>query len=487
MGILIGIDIGTQGLKAVAINEKGDTLAIGYSSYELVTPQPGWSEQDPNLWVEGLVSSLGQLWEQGIRSEDIVGIGISGQMHSLVLLDKDKQTLGRAILWNDVRTSEECNDIELMIGRKEVHQITRNAVLPGFTAPKLLWIKKNEPDRYAQIAHFMLPKDFLVFKLSDQLSGDVSDASGTSLFDVGKREWSQEIIRELNIPFEWLGEVKESKEIVGKVTKEAAEVTGLKAGIPIVAGAGDNAAGALGNGVFEEGKGIVSVGTSGTVFVPLQTLPTLPQNEHMRTLHVFCHCLPNTWHAMGVTLSAGLSLKWFKDTFSTELSYDELLKNVPTIPAGANGLTFLPYLNGERTPHNDPDIRGVFHGIGLQHNRDHFARAVIEGVGFSLRDCLELIQKLDVKIDTLQLTGGVVKSTVWRQILSNILGFALQVHEEREGPAYGAAILAGLGTGVINNPFQSEPAIATAVNHEEISVYDNKHQLYKRLYTRVKL
>lgn len=487
-GLLLGIDIGTQGAKVLVMDVNGEIQATGHHSYEFEVRQKGWAEQHPLQWWNGVVSALRKLWEKGIDPKNIRAIGVSGQMHSLVLLDKDKKELGTSILWNDVRTEEECLEIEQLVGKSNFFNITRNSVLPGFTAPKLQWIKKHEPSRYANIHHLMQPKDYIVFKLSEALSSDVSDASGTLWFDTAKRTWSKEIIDALEIPFEWLNEVHESQTVVGSVSGEAANVTGLIPGIPVVAGAGDNAAAALGNGIYEQGKGIVSVGTSGTVFAPLKSVPKL-DGDDLSTLHLFCHCLPNTWHAMGVTLSAGMSLNWYKNTFSN-LSYDELLSNVDNISAGAEGLIYLPYLNGERTPHNDASARGVFFGMNYQHTKDHFTRAVLEGVSFSLKDCLELIKRLNINIETLYVTGGAAKSPVWRTILSEVFNQPLVAFEEREGPAFGAALLAGLGIGVWNGP-ECFPAVfdnsqTTSVNLANVNAYKEIYKIYKELYHQLK-
>lgn len=485
---LVGIDIGTQGTKAIAVNRNGVIQGTGYSSYGFDVPQPGWAEQHPDLWWNAVIDSMSQLWNRGIQPQDILAVGIAGQMHSSVLLNNEKEVIGPAILWNDVRTTEECRDIEQVVGAERIHAVTRNSVLPGFTSPKLLWIRKHQPERYKLVRHVLLPKDYIVFRLSGELSGDVSDASGTSLFEVGKRKWSKEVIQELGIPYDWMAEVHESSTVVGKVTNSAAKSTGLLAGTPIVAGAGDNAAAALGNGIFKEGTGLVSVGTSGTVFVPLQRVPNIPEGaEGLKTLHLFCHCLPNTWHAMGVTLSAGMSLRWLRDTFRLD-TYEKMLSGAAGVPPGAEGLVFLPYLNGERTPHNDSNARGVFYGIHLGHSVDHFVRAVLEGVAFSLRDCMELIQQLNrnSEIKELFLTGGAVKSPVWGRILSDVLKYRLIGYEDREGPAFGAALLAGLGTELWKDPDQlpgqvGEPGI-TDVDAETAKHYERFYKIYRDLY-----
>lgn len=487
--LLMGIDIGTQGVKILVINGNGSTVAKAHYSYDFQVPHVGWAEQDPLLWWNGVCHSLKDIWSQGISANQVKGIGVSGQMHSLVILDKYKQEIGNAILWNDVRTQSECEEIERIIGKEKSLEITRNAVFPGFTAPKIMWIRHHEPEKYAKIRHIMLPKDYIVYKLSGVFSCDVTDASGTSLFDVEKRTWSKEIIYALDIPYEWLPVVHESQTVIGDVSVVAMNKTGLQAGTRIVAGAGDNAAAALGNGIYKEGTGVISVGTSGTVFAPLTELPPIVIDEQLKTLHLFCHCLPHTWHAMGVTLSAGMSLNWLKNIFSED-TYEELLAGINEIPAGSEGLLYLPYLNGERTPHNNPHAKGVFFGMNYHHTKDHFTRSVVEGVSYSLKDCYELIKKCNVEINKLYVTGGASKSLTWRRILADIFEQNVTAFDEREGPAFGAALLAGLGVGIWNSPdeFHSffEKGEETGVNDTYADVYEEGYDTFKQLYSSLK-
>lgn len=489
MELLIGIDIGTQGTKVIAVNTKGQVVAQGNHAYDFSVPKAGWAEQDPRQWWHAVKVSLNQVWAKGVKADQIKGIGVSGQMHSLVLLDKNREELGNAILWNDVRTKKECEEIEQIVGKSRSLAITRNAMLPGFTAPKLLWIKKHEPERFSRIRHIMLPKDYINFKLSGVFSCDVSDASGTALFDTLRRTWSKEMTESLHIPFEWLPKVHESQTVIGEVSAQAEGLTGLRKGTAIVAGAGDNAAAALGNGIYQEGSGIVSVGTSGTVFAPLKRLPAVNDDERLSTLHLFCHCVPDTWHAMGVTLSAGMSLNWFKHTFSDD-DYDAFLSEMDAVPAGSEGLYYLPYLNGERTPHNNPDARGVFFGIHYNHTRNHFTKAVLEGVSYSLKDCYELIKRCDVSINDLYVTGGASKSPAWRQILADVLDRKLLFFDGREGPAYGASLLAGLGTGVWESPAAFPASFnsgdETLPTQENATRYAAGYHMYKKIYAQVK-
>ncbi|MFC3882140.1 xylulokinase [Bacillus songklensis] len=489
--LLLGTDIGTQGTKVVVITLDGKVKASGYASYQFEVPQPGWTEQDPLIWWQAFVKACREIWDKGIDPKQVTAIGISGQMHSLVLLDDHNKILRPAILWNDVRTSEECVEIENIVGKEKMYNITKNAVLPGFTAPKIRWVQKHEPAVFKQIHRVLMPKDYIVFRLSGEFSADVSDASGTVLFDVERRDWSTALIEALGFSPSWFPKVYESQEVAGTVTREANAETGLPEGIPIVAGAGDNAAAALGNGIYEEGMGIVSIGTSGTVFVPFNEVPQFEvHNEKLQTVHFFCHCLPNKWHAMGVTLSAGMSLSWFKTQFYGQ-SFEELIKQAEEVPPGAEKLIFLPYLNGERTPHNDPDARGVFFGLSYQHSRGHFVRSILEGVAFSMKECLELIKQLDgtKAYDELYLTGGAVKSELWSQILSNVFSSRFVAYKEREGPALGAAFLAGLGTGVWKRPgdipFDTSEARLTEPEMELTGKYERLYDVYSSLYQTV--
>jgi xylulokinase len=429
VGSIVGIDVGTTGVKAVALSPDGDVIGRAEHGYPLNTPKPGWAEQDPGAWWDATERALADL-----GAHDAVGIGLSGQMHGLVVLDHNLEVLRPAILWNDQRTGTECAEIEDHLGRERLIELTGNRALTGFTAPKLLWLRNHEPDVYARIAHVLLPKDYVRFRLTGELAGDVSDASGTLLFDVGARRWSKEVLAALDIDPAWLPAVFESPEVTGKTSD----------GIPVAAGAGDQAAGAVGVGIERPGAMSVALGTSGVVFAQLPGYRTDP----LARLHVFYHALPDAWHAMGVMLSAGGSMRWLRDVLDPGASYDSLLAEAERWEPGAEGVTFLPYLAGERTPHADPDARGSFSGLSLRHDRGALVRAVAEGVAFGLRDSLELLQSLGVQADTARVSGGGSRSELWLRIVASVLDVPLELTAVEEGAAYGAALLGGVAGGV---------------------------------------
>ncbi len=418
MAGLVGLDVGTTGVKAVAISPEGEVLATAEESYPLSTPTPGWSEQDPDDWVRASEHAIATL------GADPAAVGLSGQMHGLVVLDEEDRVLRPAILWNDQRTGAECAEIEERIGLERLIELTGNRALTGFTAPKLLWLRRHEPDVYARIAHVLLPKDYVRFRLTGVRAIDVADASGTLLFDVAARRWSREVLAALELPAEWLPAAHESTE---------------------VAGAGDQAAAALGVGITRPGPVSVVLGTSGVVF---GVLPEF-RPEPAARVHVFCHAVPGTWHAMGVMLSAAGSLRWLRDALGG--SHDELLAEAERWPPGTEGLLFAPYLSGERTPHADPDARAAFAGISLRHDRGALVRAVLEGVAYGLRDSLELLRGLGVQPDVARVSGGGARSGLWRKIVASVLGLSLELTESEEGSAYGAALLAGVRSGAFSD------------------------------------
>jgi xylulokinase len=415
---LVGLDVGTTGVKAVAISPTGEVAATAERSYPLSTPRPGWSEQDPDDWWRASEEALSAL------AVEPAAIGLSGQMHGLVTLDTHERVLRPAILWNDQRTAAECAEIEERIALERLISLTGNRALTGFTAPKLLWLRANEPQVFARIAHVLLPKDYVRLRLTGERAIDVADASGTLLFDVAGRRWSDEVLEALELPREWLPPVFESPEV------------------PAMPGAGDQAAGALGVGIDRPGAVSVVLGTSGVVFA---ALPDYATDEEAR-LHVFCHAVPGAWHAMGVMLSAAGSLRWLRDAAGG--SYDELTAEAERWPPGAEGLAFLPYLAGERTPHADPDARGAFVGLSTRHDRGALARAVLEGVAFGLRDSLELLHELGVRPEVGRVSGGGARSRLWLRIVAAVLGLPLELTAVEEGAAYGAALLAGVSAGV---------------------------------------
>ncbi len=435
--VLVGIDVGTTGVKALAIDATGEVLARAEIGYELQTPQPGWAEQDPEDWwraSELALASLGdQLGERG-GSEAITGIGLSGQMHGLVCLDEQLAVIRPAILWNDQRTGEECAEIERLVGLEQLIRLTGNRALPGFTAPKLLWLRRHEPDVYARIRHVLLPKDYVRLRLTGELAIDAADASGTLLFDVAARRWSERVLETLEIPAEWLPRVLESPEPSG-VTQT---------GVAVAAGAGDQQAGALGVGVVRPGPLSLVLGTSGVVFAALDRYVCDPEAR----VHAFCHALPGTWEAMGVMLSAAGSLRWLRDVLAPGAGYEELTAEAARRQPGVEGLLFQPYLQGERTPHVDPHARGAFTGLSLVHDRGALVRAVLEGVAYGLRDSLELLRELGVRAETGRASGGGARSRLWLEIVASVLGLPLELTAVEEGAAYGAALLGGVAAGV---------------------------------------
>jgi xylulokinase len=417
MPALVGIDVGTTGVKALAISETGDVLAVAEEGYGLSIPQPGWSEQDPEDWWRATETALARL------AVDAAPIGLSGQMHGLVCLDERDRVLRPAILWNDQRTAAECAEIEERVGLERLIELTGNRALTGFTAPKLLWLRTHEPETYRRIRHVLLPKDYVRLRLTGERAIDAADASGTLLFDVAHRRWSGEVLDALELPAEWLPAVHESAEI---------------------AGAGDQQAAALGVGAIEPGTLSVVLGTSGVV---LATLPGYAADPQAR-VHVFCHAAPELWEAMGVMLSAAGSLRWFRDALAPEATYEELTAEAAGQRPGADGAVFLPYLQGERTPHADPAARAVFAGLSLGHDRGGLVRAVLEGVAFGLRDSLELLRALGVEPQAGRASGGGARSRLWLEVVASVLGVPLELTAVEEGSAYGAALLAGVAAGV---------------------------------------
>jgi len=449
MKFFIGIDTSTTATKALLMDENGLVLGVASNEYSYETPQPLWSEQSPSLWWNGTAESIRQvLAKTNVDASAVKGIGLTGQMHGLVLLDEKGQVLRPAILWNDQRTAAQCDAIRLKLGREKLIQVTGNDALTGFTAPKILWVQENEPEIWKRTRHILLPKDYVRYKMTGDFAIDCADGAGTILFDLKKRDWSPEMLTALNIPFEYLPKVYEGTAITGVLTPNVAAELGLPAGIPVIAGGGDQAASAVGTGAVSAGVASLSLGTSGVVFVTTDTPAIEPQGR----LHAFCHSVPGKWHFMGVMLSAAGSLRWHRDTFAPGTSYDKLLEPAANIQPGSDGLLFLPYLTGERTPHPDPLARGAFVGLTVRHTLPHLTRSVIEGVSFGLRDSFELIKNAGVgKIKEVRVTGGGAKSSLWRQILADVLDVELTTLASEEGAAYGAALLAAVGTGAFSD------------------------------------
>jgi xylulokinase len=432
MSVLFGIDVGTSAVKGLAIDPDGGVLATEEAPYPLSTPRPGWSEQDPGDGARTTETVLAALTE---TAGDPAGIGLSGQMHGLVALDENDDVIRPAILWNDQRTQAECDEIEETIGLERLIKLTGNRALTGFTAPKILWLRNHEPDSYAKIARVLLPKDYVRLRLTGEHATDVSDASGTLLLDVANRTWSEEVLQALDIDPAWLPKALESPAVSGRTTRD---------GVPVAAGGGDQAAGAVGVGVDRKGPVSVALGTSGVVFAALDAFAADPEAR----VHAFCHAVPGAWHAMGVMLSAAGSLAWLRDAAAPEISYDALLAMAAEWPAGTENLIFLPYLAGERTPYADPDARGAFVGLGLRHDRGALTRAVLEGVAFGLRDSLDLIDELGGQPQLGRVSGGGARSRLWTQIIASVLELPLEQVAVDEGAAFGAAILGGVAAGV---------------------------------------
>jgi xylulokinase len=492
---LLGLDLGTTGAKAVVIDEAGKVVSRATEEYPLIVPRPGWSEQDAGDWWKASVKAIRMAMTLAeVDPGDIEGVGLTGQMHGLVLLDGEGKVLRNPILWNDQRTTEQCAWItEKLGGEREAIRLTCNPVLAGFTAPKLIWVRQNEPSIYSRARKMLLPKDFIRFKLTGGYATEVSDASGTSLFDVRKRRWSDEIAGELDIPSAMLPDVHESTIVTDEVSRGASDETGLRAGTPVVGGGGDQAAGAVGNGIVRPGVISATIGTSGVVFAHTDEVKVDPEGR----LHTFCHAVPGKWHVMGVMLSAGGSMRWFRDRLSSQEvqaakersidPYDLLTSEASKVPPGSEGLLFLPYLSGERTPHKDPDARGVFFGLSLRTGKGHLVRAIMEGVAFGMRDSLEIMKSMGVPIMQVRASGGGAKSELWRQIQSDIYGVELYMMEAEEGPAFGSALIAGVGVGTYGSVEEAcDKAVRTSglvePVPENIELYDRRYQMYTKLY-----
>jgi xylulokinase len=498
MKFLLGLDVGTTSTRTVIIDENSKPVASSISDYKLITPKPGWAEQIPDdWWIASIKTIKDVIKKSNVSPENIVCIGLSGQMHGSVFLDSSGNVIRPAILWCDQRTFKQCETIYKIFGYDGFIKLSYNRALPGFTAPKILWLKENEPENYKKVSKILLPKDYIRYKLSNTYATEVSDASGTILMDIPSRNWSNEILNGLHIKRSLLPEVFESDIISSKVSKEASNLTGLIEGTPIVGGGSDNAAGAVSSGIIRSGLISDSIGTSGVVFAHMDR----PLYDSQGRVHSFCHAVPGKWHLTGVTLSAAGSLRWYFDEFgpSKEIiknfpdikGYDLLDKQAERVPAGSDGLIFLPYLSGERTPYADPDARGVFFGISYLHGPDHFVRSIMEGVAFSQLDCLTLMRDLNINSDKIILFGGGAKSSIWRQIIADILNSKVVTLNVEEGSAFGAAIIAGAGCGIypsikegvdkiINEDKENNPIA------ENVEKYKKLYAIYKLLYKDLK-
>ncbi len=488
MKYLLGLDISTTGAKALLIDEKGAVIASHTTPQPISAPKPLWSEQDPADWWNGIASSIREaLNAADVKGDDVAAIGLTGQMHGLTFLDVDGEVLRPAMLWNDQRTQAQCDEMTEKIGFERLIQLTGNRALTGFTAPKILWVRQHEPEVYAKGAHILLPKDYIRFKLTGDYATDLAGAAGTSLLNVAERQWSSEVVEALEIPIEWLPKVHEGPEITGTVNAAAAAATGLKVGTPVVGGGGDQAAQAVGVGAVQAGVVALTVGTSGVVFAPLASYAYEPQGR----LHAFCHAAPGLWHFMGVMLSAAGSLQWYRDTLAPNEDFGELVNEAADVPAGCDGLQFMPYLTGERTPHPDPLARGAFIGLTARHHRAHMTRSVLEGVAFGLRDSFELIKASEAGrgIKQVRVSGGGARSPLWRQIMADILGVPLVTVDALEGAAYGAALLAGVGADVWSDVVEATAAIQLGEETTpgpDQARYQAIYQVYRSLYPTLK-
>lgn len=480
----LGIDVGTGGSRAVLIDENGKVIASAIVEHTaFAAPEIGWAEQSPDDWWRAVIAAIREVLTKAMP-EEIGAISFSGQMHGAVLLDKSDKPLRPALIWCDQRTEKQCAEITEKIGAQKLVELVCNPAITGFTLPKLLWVRENESEIWAQICSILLPKDYIRLKLSGDKASDVADSSGTLLFDVQNRKWSSEMLSAFEVNADLLPEVYESIEVTGKVSKQAAAETGLREGTLIIAGAGDNAAGAIGMGVTQVGTVSATIGTSGVVFA----VTDKPKIDLKGRIHTLCHAIPHRWHNTGVTQGAGLSLKWFRENLGEGASYNALVNEAAKISAGADGAIWLPYLMGERTPHLDAKARAAFVGLTASHTKAHLIRAVLEGVAFSLRDSIEIFKELDAPIEKVRLGGGGGKSPLWRQIQADVYNQNVEILEADEGAAFGAAILAGVGAGqwqTVDEACEKTIRVAETVepNNESVKILDRNYEAYQLLYS----
>lgn len=495
----LGIDTGTGATKTVLLDSTGRVLVSASAGYPLYQPRNGWAEQEPEDWWQAAVRTVGEVLARGgVRADEIQGIGLTGQMHGLVMLDAAGEVLGRSLIWCDQRTAAECAEINERVGEQRLLEITANPALTGFTAPKILWMRNNRPEVFARCRHMLLPKDFIRFRLTGSFKSEMSDASGTGLLDVANRRWSAEILSKLEVEPEFLPELDESPCVTACVSEAAAGLTGLAAGTPVAGGAGDNAAAAVGNGVVVDGKAFTTIGTSGVIFAHTSKMLL----DVASRVHTFCCAVPGQWHVMGVTQGAGLSLKWFRDNFCREEmaeaegrgidSYALLDRKAAQVPIGANRLIYLPYLMGERTPHLDPDCRGVFFGLSAIHTKSDLLRAVMEGVSYSLRDGFEIFRGLGVAPTEMTFCGGGAKSPFWQQMFADVYGCPLRTTRSQGDPSIGAAILAAVGTeeyASVEAACQAMVAMDDAMLPDPLRSrrYEDFYAVYRELYPQLKI
>ncbi|WP_407311473.1 xylulokinase [Desulfosporosinus sp. SB140] len=495
MQYLLGVDLGTSGTKTVLFDFAGNAICAKTIEYPLYQPANGWAEQDPSDWWNATCHGINYvITKSGIDASEISGVGLSGQMHGLVMLDKDGMVLRNSIIWCDQRTANECEQMNKVIGEKKLIEITANPALTGFTASKILWVQNNEPDVYEKCAHILLPKDYIRYMLTGEYATEMSDASGMQLMDVAKRGWSDQILSKFNIDKSMLGKLYESPDVTGKIHRKAAELTGLREGTIVVGGAADNSAAAVGTGVVRAGNAFTTIGTSGVIYAISNDVSI----DLKGRVHTLCSAVPGKWTVMSCTLGAGLSLKWLRDTCcSEEMSEAEKLgidpyvvmdKLAENVMPGAGGLVYLPYLMGERSPHPDPYCRGVFFGLSASHSRAHLIRSVMEGVAFSQRECVDVFKEMNVNVEDMIACGGGGRSSVWRQMLADMYGCPVSTIKADEGPALGVAILAGVGAGIYDSVENAcdNLVVKKSIQNPNLStrkVYEDYYELYKKLYT----
>jgi xylulokinase len=491
----LGIDVGTGGTRALIMDERGTVVASASAEHQnFASPRPGWAEQDPRDWWQACGAAVRQALQSGkVRAEDIGCVGFSGQMHGAVLLDSADEVVRPALIWCDQRSEAQCRELEESIGRDALIRLTCNPPLTNFTVTKFLWVRENEPQNWARVAHVMLPKDYVRFRLTGDRAIDMADASGTLLLDVANRRWSAEVLAKTGIDQKLLPALFESPQICGKISAAGAEATGLRAGTPVVAGAGDQAAGAVGMGIARVGAVSATIGTSGVVFASTDRPALDPQGR----LHTFCHAIPGRWHVMGVTQAAGLSLRWYRDQFGAASPgvqkkdgrdpYDVFAEEAAAAPAGSEGAFWAPYLMGERTPHLDPNARGALVGLTASHTRAHVIRAILEGVAFSLKDTFTIFEEMKIPVASIRLGGGGARSPLWRQIQADVYGREVEIVAAEEGAAYGAAILAGTGAGAWSSVEQACDAIVQVAkkitpNQKDSATMHQAYRTYRKIY-----
>jgi xylulokinase len=490
---ILGIDIGTSGSRALLVDDTGGIVASATSPHApFRSPGPAWAEQDPTDWWRAAQEAVRTvLAESGVAARDIAAVGLSGQMHGAVLLDGAGDVLRPSIIWCDQRTADECRWLDREVGPARLLELTSNPALTNFTLTKLLWVRAHEPEIWARVRHVLLPKDYVRYRLSGAFAIDVADASGTLLLDVARREWSSEMLEATGIRRDLLPDVFESPAVTTRVSAGAAAATGLTAGTPIVAGAGDQAAGAVGMGITRPGAVSVTIGTSGVVFAATER----PALDRKGRIHTFCHAIPGRWHVMGVTQAAGLSLRWVRDQWrfgSDDAAYERMTAEAADVPAGADGVLWAPYLMGERTPHCDPDVRGALVGLAASHTRAHVVRAVLEGVAFSLEDTFGIFRELDVPVERVRVGGGGARSALWREIQASVYGHPVETVAAEEGAAYGAAVLAGVGAGIWSSVDEACDRIVrtaglTAPDPAAADVLARRYAEYRRIYPALRL